>query len=271
MVVRGGSRTGLRARFRWRGYAWPRPQLRCVLVWHRKAWSEPVKSDVIDRMIAKWSAETICETLAPYLTAHRLERIEHVLNHRLSSVAAICEDTYDPHNAVAAVRTSEALGLSEFHAVSGPDHFRLAPGITRGCDRWLTMYRWSTPQLCVSALRQRGFKIYVTAPEADRDLETIDVSAPVAVIFGNEHAGVTADAEALCDGAIKIPMFGFTESFNLSVSVALAMSRIAARRRLFVGATGDLNPQQKMQFRARWMALKVRSVNDIVERLLQDS
>jgi tRNA (guanosine-2'-O-)-methyltransferase len=225
-------------------------------------------ADEIDRMIQRWGADTICATLLPFLTPERSERIEDVLRMRLCSVVAVCEDTYDPHNAVAAVRTSEALGLAEFHGISGADPFRLAPGITRGCDRWLRIHRWPSAKACAQSLADRGFKLYATSPQATTDVETVDVSHPIAVIFGNEHSGVTASAASLCDGTIKIAMYGFTESFNLSVSVALAMSRIAARRRAHIGSLGDLSAEQANLLRARWIALKVRAATEIVERLL---
>jgi tRNA (guanosine-2'-O-)-methyltransferase len=224
-------------------------------------------ADAIAKMIERYGAARVCEVLLPFMTHERMARIEAVLDARLSSVAVVVEDTYDPHNAVAAVRTSEAFGLHEFHAIEGADHFRLAPGITRGCHRWLDMHRWKTPAMCAESLRARGFVVYATAPAATVDLETIDVSRPVAVMFGNEHAGLTKQAQSACDGAVRIPMFGFSESFNLSVSVALVVHRLAGRRRELLGRKGDLDDATKLATRARWMALKVRSSVEVVDRL----
>ena len=223
---------------------------------------------VIAPYVERFGPRRVCEVLTPYLTPARMARIEAVLAQRLASVTVVVEDTYDPHNAVAAIRTSEAFGLADFHAISGIDHLRLAPGITRGCDRWIDVQRWPTPAACVAQLRARGFGVYATAPEAQFDLETIDVTRPVAVMFGNEHAGLSAAAEQLCDGAVRIPMFGFTESFNLSVSVALVASRLTARRRAWLGADGDLTESQLETKRAYWMAYKVREVDQLLARLL---
>jgi tRNA (guanosine-2'-O-)-methyltransferase len=87
-------------------------------------------------------------------------------------------------------------------------------------------------------------------------------------MFGNEHDGLSEAAVAACDGALGVPMFGFTESFNLSVTVALAMSRIAARRRAALGAPGDLDDARRRELRARWFALKIRGAPGILERAL---
>lgn len=230
-------------------------------------WHPIAVPDEIDRMLQRYGAATVCDKLTPFITPERLARIDEVLASRLDSVSLVVEDTYDPHNAVAAVRTSEALGVSALHAIEGADHFRLAPGITRGCHRWMDIHRWRTPADCAAALRARGFALYATAPEATHDVETMDVTKPVAVMFGNEHAGLTAAAEQQCDGTVRIPMYGFTESYNLSVSVALVLSRLTARRRALLQAPGDLSPERALYFRARWIALKVRAATEIMERV----
>jgi len=91
------------------------------------------------------------------------------------------------------------------------------------------------------------------------------------VAFGNEHDGLTRSAIDACDGALGVPMYGFTESFNLSVTVALAMTRIAARRRAAIGTTGDLEEVRRRELRARWFALKIRGALGILQRALGDA
>jgi tRNA (guanosine-2'-O-)-methyltransferase len=193
-----------------------------------------------------------------------------VLATRLGSVVPIVEDVYDPHNGAAAIRSSEALGLQELHAIDPHGSFAMPKGITRGCHRWMDLHRWSDAGACVAALRGRGFRIHATAPGASTTIDELDVSTPVAILFGNEHAGVTAAARAACDGAVSIPMFGFTESFNLSVSVALVMSRLAERRRAHLGAPGDLAADRRAHLRARWLGLRVRGAIGVVERYVSE-
>lgn len=228
---------------------------------------EPTR-DAIGRIIARHGAEAVCAALAPMLTAERIARIDQVLAARLGSVVTVVEDTYDPHNAAATIRTTEAIGLGELHVVEGEQRFSIAGGVTRGAHRWVELHRWRSVDAAAAALRQRGFRVFATLPGAPHTVEDVDVTAPLAVAFGNEHAGLTPAAIAACDGAIGVPMFGFTESFNLSVTVALAMSRIAARRRAAIGSAGDLDDHRRRELRARWFALRIRGAAGILERAL---
>jgi tRNA (guanosine-2'-O-)-methyltransferase len=226
----------------------------------------PVASDAIDGMIERFGAEAVCGVLEPMLTPARLARIEQVLDARLTSVVTIIEDTYDPHNAAATIRTTEALGLQELHVVEA--RFAATKGVTKGSHAWIDLQRWASAAEATAALRARGFRVLATLPDAPHSIDDVDVQTPLAIAFGNEHAGLSAEAIAACDGSIRVPMYGFSESFNLSVTVALAMSQIASRRRAHLGKIGDLSSDQRRQLRARWIALKVRAAVGIVERAL---
>jgi len=225
-----------------------------------------VVPDAIARVIERHGPEAVCAVLAPLLTPERIARIDAVLAARLASLIPVVEDTYDPHNAAATIRTSEALGLCEVHIVEGVERFSAARGVTRGAHRWIEQVRWPSPADAFAHLRARGFRVYATAPGAALTVDDVPVDGPLAIAFGNEHAGLSAAAVAAADATLGVPMFGFTESFNLSVTVALAMSRVAARRRSWLGATGDLPDQRRRELRARWFALKIRGAAGILER-----
>ena len=225
-------------------------------------------TDAISRIIARHGPDAVCAALAPILTAERIARIDQVLAARLASVVTVVEDTYDPRNAAATIRTTEAIGLGELHVIEPAERFSASGGVTMGAHKWIELRRWPGVAPAVGALRARGFRVFATLPGAPRTIEDVDVSTPIAVAFGNEHAGLTDEAVAACDGAIGVPMFGFTESFNLSVTVALVMTRIAARRRAAIGSLGDLADGPRRELRARWFALKIRGAVGILERAL---
>ncbi len=225
-------------------------------------------TDAIDRAIERHGPETVCAVLEPMLTPERIARIDAVLAARLASVITIVEDTYDPHNAAATIRTTEAIGLQELHVIEPGDRFSAAGGVTRGAHKWIDMVRWQDPVAAVDALRARGFRVFATLPGAAHSVEDVDVTQPIAVAFGNEHSGLSGAAIAACDGAIGVPMFGFTESFNLSVTVALAMTRISTRRRHALGHPGDLDEARRRVLRARWFSLKIRGAVGVLERAL---
>jgi tRNA (guanosine-2'-O-)-methyltransferase len=224
--------------------------------------------DAIDRLIDHHGPAAICGALAPMLTPERIARIDHVLGNRLVSLTVAVEDTYDPHNAAATIRTSEALGLHELHVIEPELRFSAVQGVTRGAHRWIDLHRWPDANAAVAALHARGFRVYATQPDAAASIADVDVAAPIAVMFGNEHSGLSPTAVAACDGALAVPMFGFTESFNLSVTVALATSTLAARRRAYINAPGDLPAELHAHLRARWFALRIRGVVGVVERAL---
>lgn len=225
-------------------------------------------TDAISRIIERHGPDAVCAALAPLLTAERIARIDEVLANRLGSVVTVVEDTYDPHNAAATIRTTEAIGLGELHVIEPEERFSAAGGVTKGAHKWIELHRWRSSAAAIGALRARGFRVFATLPGAPHSIDDIDVSTPLAVAFGNEHAGLTREAIDACDGAIGIPMFGFTESFNLSVTVALAMSQIAARRRVAIGSLGDFEDHRRRTLRARWFALKLRGAVGILERTL---
>src|SRR5262249_11943116 len=107
-----------------------------------------------------------------------------------------------------------------------------------------------------------------TRPDASTSIDDVDVGTPLVVLFGNEHSGLSDAALAACDGALAVPMFGMTESYNLSVTVALAMSRLAARRRAYIRMPGDLDEARRAQLRALWFTFGIRGVEQVLERLL---
>ena len=228
-----------------------------------------VVSEAIDAAISRYGADTVCATLEDMLTPERIARIDEILAQRLTSVVTVVEDTYDPHNAVATIRTTEAFGLQELHVIEPSDEkVGTTWGITRGSHMWVDLVRWKDPASAIGNLRARGFRVYATLPGAPHSIENVDVSAPIAVCFGNEHAGLSQAAIEACDGALGVPMYGFSESYNLSVTVALAMSRIATRRREHIGAVGDLPDDRRRLLRAKWYCAKIRAVVDILDRKL---
>ena len=224
--------------------------------------------DAIEKMIDRYGTEAVCSALEPLLTPERIARIDQVIEARLASVVAAVEDTYDPHNAAATIRTSEALGLQELYVIEPGERFSATKGVTRGAHRWIDMHRFTDAEAAIADMKARGFRVFATAPDAKVSIEDAPVDTPIAVVFGNEHDGVSSKVLGACDAAITVPMFGFTESYNLSVTVGLAMSRLAARRRAYIGAPGDLDPTRRARLRARWFALRIRAAVNVVERKL---
>src|SRR5499427_10210460 len=140
-----------------------RGRRRCSAAARDAAAVSPV-TDAIGRFIERHGPEAVCAALAPMLTAERIARIDAVLAARLTSVVTVVEDTYDPHNAAATIRTTEAIGLGELHVVEGEQRFSIAGGVTCGAHRWIDVHRWRSVEAAAVALRARGFRVFATLP-----------------------------------------------------------------------------------------------------------
>lgn len=223
--------------------------------------------DQLDALIAEHGAQTVIDAVRPLMSPERIARIEDVLAHRLGSLTVVLEDLYDPHNAAAAVRSVEAFGLQALHVVEGPSGpFRPAKDISLGGHKWIDLRRHQSSAACRDALRAAGFRLCATVPGAAVTTDDVDVSRPLAIFFGNEREGLGAETIAACDEQIAIPMHGFTQSFNLSVSVALVCERLSSRRRALLGQTGDLDAAERERLRARWHAAGIRGLRGILSR-----
>lgn len=248
---------------------------------------------MVDRWLAAYSPDDVVAALAPQLTAERRARIEEVLAQRLAGLTVVLEDLHDPHNGAAALRSVEGFGLCELHVVEQAEPFRssadeparqsragwmrprsarsprLSQRVTQGCQKWVAVQRHPDFAACAAALHARGFSLYAAVPGAALTVDQIDVSRPAALVFGNEHAGLTSAAQAACDATFAIPMAGFTQSFNLSVSVALSVYDTTRRRRAQLGgAPGDVPDEERARLRARWYALSMdeRAAEGLVAR-----
>jgi tRNA (guanosine-2'-O-)-methyltransferase len=214
------------------------------------------------------SPDDVLEALSPQLTEERKARIDDVLARRLASLTVVLENLHDPHNGAAALRSVEGFGLTDLHVVESNEPFRFAHSVPIGCDKWVALTKHKTFAACADLLHARGFRLYAAVPGAQMTLSDIDVSQPAALVFGNEHDGLSAEAQAACDATFSIPMTGFTQSFNLSVSVSLGVYETARRRRAFLAADGDLPEQERARLRAEWYALSMdrRAATGLVSR-----
>ncbi|MFH0902892.1 MAG: RNA methyltransferase [Pseudomonadota bacterium] len=214
------------------------------------------------------SPETVTAALGPYLSEERRARIEEVIACRLAGLTVVFENLHDPHNGAAAIRSVEAMGMCSLHAVEVAEPFRFSPKVTQGCEKWVDIARYRDFRSCAQRLHDGGFVLGAAIPGATLPLHDIDVRQRVALVFGNEHSGLTDLAASSCDFAFGIPMLGFTRSFNLSVSVALAVHECAQRRRLVLGLSGDLTAAEQSELRARFYALSMdeRAAQGIVIR-----
>jgi len=160
---------------------------------------------------------------------------EEVLALRTRYLALVVEDLYQPHNAAAVMRAAECFGVQDLHVISSSNRFRSREETEAGAARWLTRHHYDgdgATRTCLQALKQRGYRIWATTLRPGAvPLEQLPLTEKVALCFGTEERGLSDEAHALADGFVYLPMYGFTQSFNISVSVALALFQLTERLR----------------------------------------
>lgn len=207
-------------------------------------------------------AVEVITALSPFLSAERAARIESVVNGRTRRLVMVLDQTTDPHNAAAVLRSADAFGVQEVHVIAGDQPFKAPPRVARGTAHWLDVTHHTTARQCADVLRARGYRILVASMEGTVSPTQLRELDRVAVVFGNEHLGVSAELRALADGSYAIPMQGFVESLNVSVAAAITMHAITHDR------PGDLSDDDRTELRARFMVASVRAAEAVVQEML---
>ncbi len=199
-------------------------------------------------------------TKASFLVPERKARIDEVVANRTRTLTLVMEAFGDPQNVNAVLRTCEAFGVQDVHAIEGPmKPWDRNKKITQNADKWLDVRRWRSTKECLSHLRSEGYAIYATHLDARaRPLGTLPFGGKVALVFGNEHRGVSDDALALADATYAIPMRGFVQSLNVSVAAAISIATAVERRELERGRHGDLDEAEAAALRERFYVLAVK-------------
>jgi len=197
---------------------------------------------------------------ADYLVPERRARIDEVAANRTRTLTVVMEAFCDPQNVNAVLRTCEAFGVQELHAVEGPmKPFDRNKKISQNADKWLDVHRWRSTAECLGHLRAQGFAIYVThLGPASRALGDLSFAGKVALVFGNESRGVSDEAVRLADATYAIPMRGFVQSFNVSVAAAISLAKAVERREAERGRHGDLSEADVAALRERFYVLAVK-------------
>lgn len=200
--------------------------------------------DFITRL-KKWGAEAIIDKLSPYLTEERKKRILPIVDHRIQSIQIAVEDPSDIHNALAIVRTSEALGLTDAHLIGEPSKGR-GRQTMRGSDRWINLHSHISLENYKQLMEENHLVIFGATPHGKVPLEEIPLDQPCCFLFGNEKQGLTKEALDICKIHYTIPMYGFCESFNLSVAAAITLHHAVKQKRELLASNGDLSNAEKM-------------------------
>jgi tRNA (guanosine-2'-O-)-methyltransferase len=198
------------------------------------------------------SVDQIIDLLPPHMTDERRARLEEVVRRRSKHIVPVLENIHDQGNVSAVMRSSEAFGFLQMYMVDKPGaKFKAANRVTKGAEKWLDVRPFAAPADAVKDLKSRGYQVWATDLNTPHSIDTLDFSKPTAIVLGNEHEGVSGEMKALCDGTFRIPMLGFSQSFNISVAAALILYRAHLETRT-LGEKALLNEAERRQVLANY-------------------
>ena len=203
----------------------------------------------------------LLDFLTQFLTAQRLRRLEQALHRRTRHLVVVLEDLYNAHNASACLRSCEGFGLQEVHVIESRNAFQVSPKIARGAADWLDLLRHRGGErggrACLESLRRRGYRLVAATPAPDAtSLPQYDVRQKTALLFGNERDGLSEPVMAQVDERLTIPMCGLSESFNISVALAVCLYELTHALRQS-NVDWQLSEDDRMKLRAHWIGRAV--------------
>ena len=204
--------------------------------------------------------------LEGFLTENRKEGFLRVLKNRTKHFTIAMEDVYQLHNTSAVMRSCEVFGVQELNVIEQKFGKRIDSEIAMGAQKWVDVNRFNTVQSCIDAKRAQGYQIIATTPHNDSCmLHEFDISKPSAIFFGTEKNGLSEEVIEQADGFIKIPMVGYTESLNISVSAAIIIQDITTRLRQS-NIDWQLTEEEVLEKRLDWTRKSIKDIEFIEKK-----
>jgi tRNA (guanosine-2'-O-)-methyltransferase len=218
--------------------------------------------DSVDARIARAEAHDatrVVRLLEPMVTEQRRARLCEVIDRRLASVAVVFDRPYDPHNGAAVLRSCEAFGVQELHVVERPAvPFAVASSVARGAGKWMDVTCHGSAQSVIAWARAADMPLVAAHPDGELRPDELATHARLGLVLGSERDGIGFELAAACSSRVSVPMRGFAESLNVSVTAAILLH--AATR----GRPGDLDASARRRLYARGLYLSVERAEDIL-------
>lgn len=214
--------------------------------------------------------------LESYLTPRRKALFEKVIAERTRHFLVAAQDTYQEHNAGALVRNCDCFGIQELHIIEEFNDYHLAKGMSQGADKWVDLYFYSeyedNTQKCIDAIRAKGYAIVATTPGRDDSLiKDFDIRNRSAFFFGTEKTGLSRQIMDQADVFVKIPMHGFSESYNISVSMALLLQSVMSRLRASKEIPWQLTGEEMIDLKIEWAIKSIVNGDRIAQKYLREN
>ncbi len=218
----------------------------------------------------------LVQYLKQFITEQRWKSFEVVLEERTRYLTVVLEDLYQPHNASAILRSCDCFGIQDVHIIENRNEYDLNPDVALGSNQWLSLYKYNRESQntlsTIHYLKSKGYRIVATTPHEKSVVpETFDLSeGKAALLFGTELEGLTDTALEAADEHLGIPMVGFSESLNISVSVAVILSHLSRRLR-FSDIHWRLSEEEKLQIKEEWLMKSIKKPDLLKKEYLKNN
>jgi tRNA (guanosine-2'-O-)-methyltransferase len=198
----------------------------------------------------------LLDFLLTFISDNKLNKFKEKIQYRTRHLTIVLEDIYQPHNASAVLRSCDCFGIQDVHIIENMNKYEVNPDVALGSVKWLSLMKYNqeinNTSSSLNSLKKKGYKIVATSPHKnDFTPETLPLEQKTALVFGTEMEGLTDNAIKMADAFVRIPMYGFTESLNISVSAALLLFTLSERLRKS-GIDWHLSEVEKTDIMLQW-------------------
>jgi len=212
--------------------------------------------------------------LSHYLTENRKKLFDRVIQYRTRYITVVLEDIYQPHNASAVLRSADLTGVQDIHIIENRNRYQVNPEVAMGSSKWLHLIKYNQEEnntpAAYEALRKAGYRIVATTPHKhDQTLNEIALDKKTALVFGTELNGLSSYAIDHADEYLRIPMYGFTESYNISVSAALTLFTLTEKLRKS-DIAWQMPEEEKLDIKIEWAKRTIKHADLFEKEFLQN-
>lgn len=213
--------------------------------------------------------EKLLAYLLSFMSDNKNELFEKIMPERTKHITVVLEDIFQPQNASAVLRTCDVFGIQDVHVIENKNEYNVNPMVVHGASKWINLHKYNEKENntldCINQLKEKGYKVYGTTPHTnDCLIQDVPLDEPVALMFGTELTGLSDIAMDNVDGFVKIPMYGFTESLNISVSASICLYELSKRLKT-TGINWQLTREEQVEQLIVW-AKKVVKSSDLIEQ-----
>jgi tRNA (guanosine-2'-O-)-methyltransferase len=216
--------------------------------------------------------QQILNRLLPLISENKQNKFNEFIKSRTRYLTIVLEDIFQPHNASAVLRSCDCFGIQDVHIIENQNQYEVNPDVALGSAKWLTLKKYNQKENnthdCLHALKNKGYRIVATTPHQDDfSPDALPLDQPTALLFGTELEGLTPEALKMADSFVRIPMVGFTESLNISVSAAILLYVLSGRIRQS-DMPWQLPQEEILDIHIQWAASVVKKPELIIHDLI---